>query len=371
LGSRPTEKHGYLSVDDGSSIYADLMSKSLGLDTTLTILYQLTIDAYVGTPPQFVPIVIDTSIPYTFLPSPNCTSPGCTGLAQNAFDSTLSSTFRTAGLTGSAQLGDYVATIDGVFGEGANDTVTIGSETFTGRFLYVNNTITPTPLMLMYNGRLGLGYSYTNINATVPSFLPGLLAGLPRVFSVWMGNYVGYEVIGGIEFGGYDGSKVDNSTWTTIPNQGTSSNFWVIYLQDVKIGSIDLGYNGNAIIDLASPLITVPYSVMETIAIVLELDSWGTLEQSAQTRAFYYKIPCANAPYMKSIVFTIAGKDFTFTPAFYLIGDGVNCIATLYGHDLGNPVGTSWVFGNSANRGLMSVFDYDQNTISWARLLPA
>lgn len=344
------------------------IDSDMSLDLKLTILYQLVTKVQVGSPPQFVSLALDSSIAYSFIPSVSCTSPSCTGLIQNAFNKSQSSTFYGTGKRVQEQIGDYVVTMDGIVGELAQDVISIGDKTFTGSFILADNTISPKVSMLMYHGRLGLGYPYSS-DPSLPSLMPGLFSGLERkMYSVHMNNYRDYGVIGSLDFGTVDMSMVDLNTWVIYKNYIPQYNYWSVHLDNLAVGGLQLGFNGLAIVNLASPFITLPYVVLETLAQVLKLDKYGTRMKSEQAQATYYKVLCENSSKMKSVTLDINGIPYLIGPETYLIGNGKDCVTIFYGHDIGEPIGTAWVLGNSFFRGRMVAFDYDNDTISWGNL---
>lgn len=378
---RPLKRRLHLPMMSNSVRYGQLENfisrtgppadtEKIDLDVSLMVLYQLTVNVNVGTPPQTIPLVLDTSIENTFIPSPNCTAPSCTYLSLNSFNKDQSSTYIGTGINTNMTVGDYVVTIGQFTGEVGQDIIKMDNVTFDGPFLYVDNTVSPEVKLLMYNGRLGLGWPYPAEpqNPEDPSWLPELFANFPnKVYSFYMHNYQDYGVIGGFEVGGYDSSIIDDHTLVTYPNY-LDAGYWAVNLNNVYVDDLELGYNGWAVVDIATPFITCPLVSFSVLAEVLELDTYGTLMNSSQTAAQYYNIPCSNAQFLKPVTLVVNGVPYTLPPESYLIGNGVDCVSIFYGHDVGQPMGTAWVFGNSFFRERMAIFDYDANTISWATL---
>lgn len=337
------------------------------LPLNLSILYQMVIDLEVGTPPQKVPVVLDSTLANSFLPSPNCTAPSCTYLSQHAFNSTASSTYQSGGVYTELQLGDYVVTIDSVTGVVAYDLFSLGTMQFPAGFVHVNGTLRPEVTQLMYHGRLGLGYPL-NMDPSAPSVMSQIFGAGRKMYSIYFQDFTHYGVVGGLEIGGYDPSLVDASTWTTVKNYLPVRGYWAFHLQNVFVGNLPLGFNGWAAMNYASPFVTVPYAAFEVLAQIMQLDVYGTRMESSQAKATYYNVPCANASIMPSVSFLVAGKKYTFDPSQYLIGNGTDCVTLFYGHDIGVPIGTAWVFGSGVMRQRLLVFDYENDEISWASL---
>lgn len=358
-------------------VYAAKMAKELAIPKSqigdevyplnMMKLMQLTIDVWVGTPRQLVPLVVDNSIPDTWFPSVDCTSDTCTNLRDNAFNQYLSSTYQSTEGPYDVLVGDYSITISYMTGMKAYDEIQIGGVNFTGNFTLCNTTWNPNVLMLMHHGRLGIGFPYPN--PSIPSFLPQLFQNkTKKIVSMYFHHLESYGFVGEIQFGDIIDANIHPSTVRVYPNYLPQLGFWGLKLTNVKIGNLALGFNGWMALDIASPFIILPTAVMKTFAAALELDKFGTKMISAQSGAIYYKVKCDRARSMKSVTIQWWGRDYTVTARHYLIGDGIDCVAAFMGQNTGRPFGTAWIMGSIFFEDRMLSFDYDAGTITMADL---
>lgn len=337
------------------------------LPMSLMELWQIYVDIEMGTPPQTISLVIDSSSQFSFIPSVNCLTPQCTGMSLNGFDQSQSSTFQTTNQPVSLTTSDYVASTDVVTGIKATDMFMIGPNNFSSDFCLVTNTRAEHPDQLMYNGRFGFGFSGPDFPNPC-SLLPGVFQGLPnKIISFYLQmEYSSFGLVGGMEIGGMNQDLLVPGSLVTLDNYAPDSGLWAVRISNVVIGGAGLGMNGYGQVDTSIPFLIMPVTNFVTISAIIDFEGHGgvLVKNTQENNGLYYKIPCSAMSNLPTVSLIIGDLSFQIPPDIYLIGDGTNCISLFHGLNIQNM----WILGIGLHRGKMVAFDYERGTISFGKL---
>jgi hypothetical protein len=93
----------------------------------------------------------------------------------------------------------------------------------------------------------------------------------------------------------------------------------------------------------------------------------GILRNNPVTGGYYYDIRCANVTGMPSLTLLIGGyKEYVIPAAQLVLGNGSDCISLL----VGLPNVETWTLGGTAQLNKYITFDFDNNEIRIAQLIP-
>lgn len=329
-------------------------------------LLQFYVDVDIGSPPQRVPLVVDSTIKKTIVPSVKCYEPSCIIFASNGFNPSNSTTFASTPNRESITVADYVMTVGNVLGHTVADVYSVAGVFGKGNFVLADEIDGDSPGILLYNGRLGLGHSFPEDSE--PSFLPSLLNGRPKVISMWSKKFSEYGISGGITFGGYNPVLVIPGTWVTYKNALMAHGLWGMIVDGFYANGVSIGFKGAVAIDVASPFVTMPVGSFNTISYLLNFHTYGKLQQNAQNGGYFYNIPCQAARFLPNATIVIDQVVYQIPATHYLLGDGIDCVAAFYGLNLNSAFGSSWVFGSTILQNRLVAFDWDSGTISWGHL---
>ncbi|KAH7919112.1 acid protease [Leucogyrophana mollusca] len=359
-------KYGYKSqhitkrVGSSSSWFDSAAFPNIG--PTLGYTTQMSI----GTPPQSLDVVLDTSVPYIWLATSAC--PSCPNTTPQ-FNITASSTYTTD--TGPSSFTYFKYGIDGATIQGNTSYDTISLQGFTvpkqDFFTEINGAY---PLNNTVSGIFGLGPGpFSDLDDTMP------------FFSSVSGQWSQPEI--GIYFGANPGQPGDNSSAPdgvftfggTNPSfykgdieykdaYGPTSSAWLLEVTAITVQgkSIDIppadkgSSDGLASFDTGSTLIGVPPDVAKSI--------WAAVPGSnALTGEFQgmYSFPCASNV---EVSFAFGGSSWPISPADMIVSGVANvggtanvttdaqmCIGAIY--SLG--AGTNYLLGDTFLRNVYTV----------------
>jgi len=299
----------------------------------------------VGTPPQKFKVVFDTGSSNLWVPNHKV---GLVGFLKDKYDSSKSSTYVANGTEFKIMYGS--GPVSGIWSE---DTVSIGGLDIKKQlFAEVENA---KGLGLGYgigkfDGILGLAWDKISVDGVKTPFHglvdEGLLA--DPVFAFYLGNNMpGSLVIGGTDKSHYTGD------FTYVPLE--SEDYWRIALDDLKVNGKSMTSVKTAIVDSGTSLLAGPVAEVEKLAALVGAKKLIKSE---------YSIDCtATAP---DLVFTIGGKDYTFTKDEYVIKSGNTCLFALTGIDVPAPNGPLWILGDVFMRKYYTVFDWGNKQVGFA-----
>merc|ERR1712146_636358 len=169
-----------------------------------------------------------------------------------------------------------------------------------------------------------------------------------KVFAFYLGdNAPGSLIIGGTDKSHYTGD------FTYVPLK--SEDYWRIELDDLKVGGTSMTTTKTAIVDSGTSLLAGPKDDVSKIASKLGATSILGKE---------YTVDCSKD--LPDIVFTIAGKDYTFSKADYTISSGSTCLFAMMGIDVPAPNGPLWILGDVFMRKYYTVFDWGNKRLGFA-----
>jgi len=299
----------------------------------------------IGTPAQTFNVIFDTGSSNLWVPNKKV---GLVGLLKHKYDSTKSSTYVKNGTEFKIQYGS--GPVSGIW---SDDKVTIGNLPIKEQaFAEVENA---KGLGFAYgigkfDGILGLGWDRISVDGVKTPFhnIVDEDSLADKVFAFYLGNTApGTLVLGGTDQSHYTGD------FTYVPLK--SEDYWRIALDDLKINGKSYTTTRTAIVDSGTSLLAGPKADVEKIA---------TLVGAKPVIHGEYSIDCnAKAP---DLVFTIAGKDYTFQMADYVIKSGSICLFAMLGMDIPAPNGPLWILGDVFMRKYYTVFDWGNKRLGFA-----
>lgn len=208
-----------------------------------------------------------------------------------------------------------------------------------------------------FDGILGLAWPSLSVNGITP-VIQNMISQKAidnGEFAFFLGNADSED--GELVIGGYDEAHFIGSL-NYVPLK--SQTYWEINIEAFKLGVknfVATPGGESAIIDSGTSLLTGPSAAVAQIAASL-----GAKELSGTGE---YLLSC-NSKLLKDIVISIAGIDYTLTPADYLIPDGGLCILGIEGLDVPEPLGPLWILGDIFIRKYYTVFDVTNSRVGLA-----
>jgi hypothetical protein len=301
--------------------------------------------ASVGTPAQNFNVIFDTGSSNLWVPNKKV---GLSGLLKHKYDSTKSSTYVANGTKFEIMYGSGP-----VSGHWSEDTVTMGGlEAKNQLFAEVEQT---KGLGLAYgigkfDGILGLGWDSISVDGVKTPFHnlvdSGVLA--EPVFAFYLGNnQPGSLVLGGVDKSHYTG----DFTYVNL----SSEDYWSIAMDDLKVGGTSMSSVKKAIVDSGTSLLAGP--VDDVKALAQKVGATAIINNE-------YSIACDGSS--PDIVFTIDGKDYTFTKEDYTIKSGSTCLFAVTGITVPAPRGPLWILGDPFMRKYYTKFDWGNKRLGFA-----
>lgn len=306
-------------------------------------------DLSLGTPGQTFPVIFDTGSSNLWVPSSTCTN--C-GLFKPKYKSSKSSTYVANGTKFDIQYGS--GPVSGFLSE---DSVSVGGIPVTGQQFAEITDVSGLGLAFKigkFAGIMGLAFETISIDGIPPVFVNMVdqKAVDEPVFAFYLSGADGVDgemTLGGIDSAHYTGDL------TYVPV--TSEDYWSVGLDSITIKGESMTTTTKAIVDTGTSLFAGPTEDVKKIAAAVGAKPFVNGE---------YTIDC-NAG--EDITFTLGGKDFTFTPADYVIKDQSICLFAFLGLDVpGNPL---WILGDPFIRKYYTVFDYGQKRVGFAPVAAA
>ena len=139
-------------------------------------------------------------------------------------------------------------------------------------------------------------------------------------------------------------------TWTPL----TEAKYWLIDMDDVKVGSFSAGKT-NGIVDSGTSLITGPSMQIMKIA---------TSVGAVPNLLGQYTIDCAKVSALPDLEFHINGKSWPVPGKDLVIQSQGTCLFAMMGMDI--PTGPQWILGDVFMRQYYTIFDYGQKRVGFA-----
>ncbi|KAJ1973961.1 hypothetical protein H4R35_003841 [Dimargaris xerosporica] len=309
-----------------------------------------------GTPPQSFRVNFDTGSTDLWIPSSSCQVDSC--MTHRAFFNDASSTYQKL---------DQDFEI--LYGDGANATGTLGSDTLTMGPIQVASqvfgqaTFESEHLGLNeYDGMFGLAFPALS---AVEGFIPPMHNVMAQ--QLLDQNVVTFRLpqrryndgTGGfIEFGRID-PTVYQGELVYVPV--TRPVFWEVDVEDVYVSGHSLGIAGAAMIDTGTTLLVVPPSVADAIHARFPM-AWKDEEQ------VNWIVKCQLAEMDEILELQLAGYRFTvpFQDLIYvpLEDDPEYCYSAITEGD----ADSLWILGDTFIKNYYTVFDYDRIAVGFATL---
>jgi len=302
--------------------------------------------ATIGTPPQNFNVIFDTGSSNLWVPNSKV---GLRGLLKNKYKSSKSSTYVKNGTIFKIQYGS--GPVSGIW---SADTVSVaGIPIKQQAFAEVEDA---AGLGLGYaigkfDGILGLGWDRISVDGVETPMSNLVKSGelSDNVFAFYLGdNAPGALTIGGTDKSHYTGD------FTYVPLK--SEDYWRIALDDLKIGGKSYTSVKTAIVDSGTSLLAGPSEEVAKIGALLGATSIAGGRE--------WTIDCKKGG--ADMVFSIAGKDYTFTFAEYTIASSGTCLLALTGINVPAPNGPLWILGDVFMRKYYTVFDWGNKRVGFA-----
>lgn len=210
-----------------------------------------------------------------------------------------------------------------------------------------------------FDGILGMGFTSISVDNTVTVFENAMKQN--AVDQPMFSFYLGDNSPGELTFGGYDASKFEGEL-VTVPLE--SATYWEIALDGVSASSYHSTPNADGsvttgIIDSGTSLLVGPRAEIVRLAAAVG----ATANFMGQ-----YSIDCATVDAMPDIVFHIKGIDYTIPGKTAVLKAQGMCLFAVMGMDFPKP-GPQWILGDVFMRQYYTVFNYLDQTISFARAI--
>jgi len=318
----------------------------------------------IGTPPQKFGVIFDTGSSNLWVPSAKCDSPGC--LMHNRYESTSSSTFWPVNTMIGIKYG--TGRVSGVM---SSDVVSIGELRVQHQvFAEITEEDGSPFVMSPFSGILGLCYPSLAAHGAHPIFDNIMEQQLLQhnQFSFYFSNDMNRE--GAIIFGGAD-SRFMRSPFVSVPV--TSQTYWEIEMFDMTINGVDIGVckefpsgKCRVAVDTGTSLVAGPSwhikPLMQRLGVHRECDNIDSLPVIAFRM---YGGPG------REVIVELQPRDYVMhtrprNGEDWDNQDRQNCVAGFMPLDVPPPKGPLFVFGDIILRKYYTLFDRDNNTVSFA-----
>jgi C1A family cysteine protease len=302
--------------------------------------------ATVGTPPQTFNVIFDTGSANLWVPNSKV---GLVGLLKHKYQSSKSSTYVANGTEFKIMYGS--GPVSGIWSEDSFSIAGITAE--KQLFAEVENA---GGLGLAYgigkfDGILGMGFDRISVDGVKTPFHSLVDSGnlAAPLFAFYLGNNApGALMIGGVDSSHYTG----DFSYVSLK----SEDYWRIELDDFKVNGASVTTTKTAIVDSGTSLLAGPKA--DVAALATKIGATSILGGKE------YTIECSKGG--PDLVFTIAGKDYTFKFADYTINSGSTCLFAMTGIDVPAPNGPLWILGDVFMRKYYTVFDWGNKRLGFA-----
>jgi len=300
-----------------------------------------------GTPPQPLPLLLDSGSNSLWVPSSFCSSIGCK--AHPTYNHRLSSTYHSEEVEFEVEYRSGV-----IVGEFAKEDALLGNVTVPGLlFGLVMKEIGAAFAALPFAGIMGLGFG----SKDYPSFFDHL-ANLHLLHRNVAGIYLSQspQQPGELLFG--------DINWTLIASELVyaplaSTQFWDIQIDEVRIAGLKTSLCDDlrqvrgkcvAAIDTGTPILAGPSSFVSQVQALLPISP-----------------SCHGAEDLPSIEIEVGGRVLALEPQDYVIYEDGICKLALMPMDVGPPRGPLLVLGGVFLRKYYTVLDRDFSRVGFAQ----
>jgi Eukaryotic aspartyl protease len=212
-----------------------------------------------------------------------------------------------------------------------------------------------------FDGILGMGFTSISIDNTITVFENAMKQNVvdQPVFAFYLGD----NAPGELTFGGYDAAKFVGDL-ITIPL--VSATYWEVALDSITAGSYQSTPNADGsaitgIIDSGTSLLVGPKREVTRLAAAVG---------AKPNFNGQYTVDCATIDSLPDMVFTMQGKKFALPGKTAVLQMQGACIFAVMGMDFPKP-GPQWILGDVFMREYYSVFNYLDQTVSFAKAVKA
>ncbi|KAJ3276699.1 hypothetical protein HK104_003614 [Borealophlyctis nickersoniae] len=279
--------------------------------TTDSIAHTLTIFVSVGTPGQFLEVILDSGSPFFWVRSPQCTHPVNCAAGLPVFDNKKSRTYRSLS-TGQdpsknniqIRYGDNTTILCTI----NQDRVDIAGITIQNQSLCEASAISSDTIAgTNTDGLIGIAPPGSNVRADVFSSMMRLrLVENPYIGFWYNRSSVRLDGDAGeVTFGGIDETKFNGPlTWFPLPNPNPL-NHWATQYQGVSINGVSLTKNDPtaiAIFDTGTTLVLLPSRAVDEIV---------RATKAVKRMNDFYAVDCRTASSLPAVSFLIGGQTLT------------------------------------------------------------
>jgi hypothetical protein len=311
----------------------------------------------IGNPAQTFQVIFDTGSSNLWVPKVGCSHCGNPFFGKKTkYNHDSSDTYGEDG--GDFEIRYGSGSVSGFFSQ---DSVTLADDiVVTGqRFAEVQDAggLGMAYALGKFDGILGLGFTSISVDGTTTVFENAIdqHAVDQPVFSFYLGDNAPGELV----FGGYDASKMASDlTYVKL----LSATYWEIGLDAVTAGTYNMDPNADgspvtAIVDSGTSLCVGPKK--EVTAMALSIGATANIMGE-------YTVDCATLDSLPDIVFTIDGNDYTVPGKSAVLQAQGMCLFAFVGMDFGGR-GPQWILGDVFMRQYVTVFNYLDQTIGFAK----
>lgn len=302
----------------------------------------------IGTPPQEIPVILDTGSGNLWINSSECKSQGC--VEHKSYNRHLSSTFSNIGLGVQVTFGSGL-----IVGEINQDTISLGGISVHNQvFGEIINETGDVFSNGYFSGILGLGFQEMAAYKSVP------IMDNIKNSKILKNNVMSfYYTVNEDEEGQVTIGTIDHSKYTGNLDYFPVNDkfYWSISLKDIKYNnqSLNLCKHGcKAIIDTGTTLITGPPDDLNTLLKSIPVGNDCENYEKASTITFIFQ--------------DINGveKSYSLDKEDYIFKENKVCNALMMPLEVPEPHGPAWIFGDVFMQKFFTVFDKDNSYVGFA-----
>ncbi|XP_057583134.1 pregnancy-associated glycoprotein 2-like [Hippopotamus amphibius kiboko] len=303
----------------------------------------------IGTPPQEIRVVFDTSSSFMWVPAIYCHNPFCR--THDFFKPQLSTTFKF-----SDQSFNLKYSTGMIVGNLVYDTVRIMN--LVNLHQEFGLSVRQSGLDdAIFDGVLGLGYPSLAPKRITPIFdnlkTRGIIS--QPVFAFYLSTKK--ETGSVVMFGGVDNSYYKGELkWIPVSRK----HYWQIAMDRITMNGVVVGcYHGcQAILSTGTTLLAGPTTLVTIIQKLISAMPFGE----------EYHVTCSHIRSLPTIIYTINGNDYPVPAAAYIWkGPYSTCISRFRGGTETWNLLETWVLGDAFLRLYFSVYDRGNNRVGLAR----
>ena len=305
----------------------------------------------IGSPPQSFQVIFDTGSSNLWVPKVGCKHCGNPFFGKKSkYDHATSETYQEDGGDFNIMYGS--GSVKGYF---SVDSVTLADDLVVSgqRFAEVSDAagLGIAYSLGKFDGILGLGFTSISIDQTPTVFENAINEQVitDPVFAFYLGD----NKPGELTFGGYDADKFEGEL---VSVKLAAATYWEISMDGVQAGSYSSG-TATAIVDSGTSLITGPRAEISKLAAAVGAKAGFTGQ---------YTVDCDKVESMPDIVFSIDGADYSIPGPSTVIQAQGTCLFGFMGIDF-PPPGPQWILGDVFMREYYTVFNYVDETVSFAK----